>query len=342
MVVVLLTHVAVKKIVPPIRDLPTNVLKGFNETFKFAALSADGLVVADNAKKAMQTCHNPAGYDFSLCQTAPSFTPFDKKSTTQTYLDAINGAFDRTLSVILKVSTDECLKAEGFNSTATELQKIMNFTTQIQAADMPCLGSWGLYCGIYESGKALSTGAGDALIQIDNMTKTEAVKKVTDHLDKLNYLHGLPYVLVVSLLFFSCFWYFSGGVCCCCEGGNCKGVVCCLFPHITLWLAYLVLAAVIVAVGFLVPKFAKETKNEFGGGTCTIAETMSHIEKEYAAFYDFVLRDLIKGCLLFVRAFRAALAMCLFIGGYALLICLCRPYNREKKEIGRPLSGDTE
>jgi len=333
--VCLLTHAAVNKIVPPIGNLPSNVLKGFKQEFNFADLSRDGEIVKNNAELAMETCApipvDPTDPTKKLCDNKV-FAQLDiSKSTTSDMLKEINKAFERSLSMILNITTDKCLKAQGFNETAVNLQKVLNNTRELgsQVTDAYCQGSWPLYCGIQKAGQALVTGATEVDKQIDAMAASDSVKKLEENKSYLEYLHGLPYILVMSLVFFTLFWWWSGGVCCCCKGGNCIGCCCCLIPHLVLWWFYFALAALFVAMGLLIPMWAEDTKVAFDGAGCTVAGMMEHIETTYSGFYDVVFKDLIEGCLMFVQAFRAALGMCLFIGSYALCICICRPYNRE-------------
>lgn len=343
-VVVILTHIAVSKIIPPIKNLPVNVLKGFDDVFRFKALGKDGEYVRGNASAGMQTCMTIP--DYSKCDSVKKssldpnlieFPPGDvaalqKKTDTEKNLLAIQAAFERSLKMILSVTEDRCLAADGFDETATNLKKVLAEVAKLgeKAKDLPCQVSWQAYCGIFKAGDGIVKGAAGVTKTIDEMANSKDVKKMTDYMEKLKLMHGLPYILVLSMTFFTLFWWFSGGVCCCCRGGNCLGCCCCLIPHLLLWLVYCVLASVVVIIGYFVPIFAEETKISFSSGGCTIADLMNHIELTYNGFYTLVFEDLITGCLLFERAFRAALAMCIMSGIYAFCVCVMRPYGREK------------
>lgn len=338
-VVVLLTHIAVSKIIPPIKNLPLNVLKGFDDVFRFKALGKDGESVRDNATAGMASCLTIP--DYSLCDSvqknalAPQlidFAPLDKKTDTEKNLLAIQASFARSLAKILQVTEDRCLAADGFKETATNLKKVLTEVATLgeKTKDMPCQASWVAYCGIYKAGDGIMQGAAGVTKTIDAMATSKDIKKMTDYMENLKLMHGLPYILVLSMAFFTLFWWFSGGVCCCCRGGNCLGCCCCLIPHLLLWVVYCALASVVVIIGYLVPKVAEETKISFSSGGCTIADLMNHIELTYNGFYSLVFEDLIAGCLLFERAFRAALAMCILSGIYAYCVCVMRPYGREK------------
>jgi len=343
-VVVLLTHIAVSKIIPPIKNLPSNVLKGFDDVFRFKALGKDGEAVRDNATAGMASCYTMPDYSLcdsmptrtvcvlSQCQTLKDFAPLDKKTDTEKYLLAINASFARSLAKILQVTEDRCLAADGFNETASGLKKILAQVAKLgeQTKDMPCQASWVAYCGIYKAGNGIMQGASGVTKTIDAMANSKDVKKMTDYMENLKLMHGLPYILVLSMAFFTLFWWFSGGVCCCCRGGNCLGCFCCLIPHLLLWVVYAALASAVVIIGYMVPKVAETTKISFSSGGCTIADLMDHIELTYNGFYTLVFKDLIAGCLLFEQAFRAALAMCMLSGIYAYCVCVMRPYGREK------------
>lgn len=346
--VVLLTHIAVSKVVPPIRNLPANVLSGFDDVLRFSALEKDGLAVSNYSSVAMGGCLT----EFSSASTeveiaaakaamtangecvlgkVPSFVPGEKQTKTKVQLDGINAAFSSTLTLIQTVVTDKCLAAEGFNGTAQRLNEITDKTMELEPVMTPCIASWPLYCAIYHSGKALAEGASAASDQIEKLVNSEAVNKLTDNLSYLRLLHGLPYLLVLYMVFFTAFWYNSGGVCCCCAGGHCLGCLCCLTPSMLLWLTYFILSFAIVAVGFIIRHFAKETEMKGVGAGCTIAELVTHLEVQYTAFFDLVLKDLLAGLVLFDNAFKASLALCLIMGFYAICLCFCRPYHRETK-----------
>lgn len=331
--IVLLTHLAVSKVVPPISNLPQNVLKGFKETFRFQDLTKDGKVIIKASKEAMRLCLDVPAYDYKECSNIPGGLDVTKDVQTATQIGLIKNAFGRSLDMILNVTKDKCLKADGFNSTAKQLTDIKKEMDKVKGGKMPCPAVWATYCAMYQSGDALVAGGSEVDGQITNMTQNENIEKFTDYASNLKLLHGLPYILVMSMVFFTLFWWCSGGVCCCCRGGKCLGCLCCLVPHAILWLVYAILAAVIIGIGIAIPHFAKTTELPFaaGGKACTIEELMDHIELTYAPFYNLVFRDLIEGLLLFAKSFQAGMAMCLFIAGYALCICICRPYRRPVK-----------
>jgi len=347
-IVVILTHVAVDKLVPPIRDLPSNVLRGFNEVLKFNDLEQDGITVSDHANVAMGCCltlSNSASTEVEIVAArtamtangecvlgqAKVFSPMDKQTVTKEQLDGINAAFSSTLGLIKKVTTDKCLASEGFDATAKNLNEITDFVSELKPVMTPCLASWPMYCGIYHSGKALAAGSADASKEINKLADSDNVKKLSDHLSYLRLLHGLPYLLVLYMVFFTAFWYNSGGVCCCCEGGHIIGCLFCLTPSMVLWLTYFILSCVVVALGFIIRHFAKKEETAVGASDCTLAELITHIEVTYTEFYDLAFKDLLGGLVLFDNAFRASLFLCLVMGLYATCVCLRRPYHRETK-----------
>jgi hypothetical protein len=326
-VTVLLTHLSVAKIHPPIRDLTTNVLLGFQEDFKFKQIEVDGQLIMDQSTSALQTCYSAA--TGSGCSSVPTFDV--TSSSTLTQWTTIDNAFDASLSIVFKVAEDKCLGASGFDSTASNLRTIQNTLNELEATASSelCAVTWPKYCAMYVAGEGLKIGATEVNKQIDDMVESDAVKKITEYSDNIKMMHGLPYVLVASLAFFTLFWAYSGAVCCCCRGGKCLGCILCAIPHFLLWLMYVIISSIVVGIGFYIPIWADDFEFSFSDDPCTISELIDHIETEYSAFYTRVLKDLIDGMISFHRAFVAAALICFFIGGYAYCICVCRPYSRE-------------
>merc|ERR1712176_163777 len=111
------------------------------------------------------------------------------------------------------------------------------------------------------------------------------VKQWSDYKQYLEFLHALPYIMVLGLLFFTCFWM-RGGVCCCCKGGTCTGFL--LLPFLLLWLVNFVLFVIIAAVGVLVKFLSDDVPLDELKNKPTLREAISHMESAYPAFWNLV------------------------------------------------------
>jgi hypothetical protein len=325
-IVVILTHAAVGKIVPPIVDLPTNVLKGFNETLGFQDIVKDGNIIKTQARDAMLLCR--AGNNPLTCGSVSSYT--SSTAVTSSQYAAISAAFANSISLIQKVTTDRCIDGD-FGSTPTFSTQIRDELLALDPGELNCDVVFDSYCILYTAGKGLVDGAGIAIQAIEDMANAKAIKDVTKHADKLKAMHALPWILVVTMVFFTMFWAHNGGVCCCCEGGSMLGCCCLLMPSVLFWFVFFVFACIILAVGIAFSIYvADETPS--GISRCTVSDTIDHLELQYSAFYDMVLKDLVDGCNIFYSSSQVAVALCLIIGLYACCICVFRPYRKKKGE----------
>lgn len=266
---------------------------------------------------------------------APRFDPITKETVTTVQITKIKEVFARGLALVKKISTDRCLQQKEFLGVASSIDKIQQAMEQITGASAPCVANWQLYCGIFHAAKELDSVAREAASKINELAENPILLKYTAYLDRLKLLNGLPYLLLLSMVFFTLFWYFSAAVCCCCRGGKLIGCFVFLIPHVVLWLIYFILAIVVIATSVSALWYADETKLDFGTGLCSISQFVDHMEVKYPEFYNAVFRDLLAGLVMFTNSCWAALIMSIFVGMYALAICIFRPYAREKKPRNR-------
>jgi len=210
-------------------------------------------------------------------------------------------------------------------STADNLRQISYELTQLNTTQ--CAVTNQAYCDIYSAADGLLDGAQQTLNEVDKLIDSDEAEYFEKNTDRLVLLHLLPYPLVLSMLFFTCFWK-KDAACCCC-GGSLGGCIL-LLLHFALWLVSLVgsMLIVVIAWGF---KFHQD-KIEVGPpvkGNPTLEELLEHIQQSYPGFWDIVVVPL-EGPLnqLYVAAFIMLVA-CLYISIYGLSVCLCRPYTNK-------------
>jgi len=315
--------IAVKNLIGPVKDFPASVREGFYQELGFDGLTSDSAKVKSASEAALTAC----GVTVAQCPSPPSA---GTQADTSAERLEIQGAFNSSLSKIEKVATDPYLGIEDLSSTAENIRKI---TEQLDSLDTTeCDVTNPAYCEIYEAADGLVDGAQVALDAIDGLINSEQVQRFEDYSDSLALLYVLPYLLLVSLLFFSCFWKKDAAWCCC--GGSVVGCLAWAL-HLVFWLVALIVNLVIVVAAWRL-KFQQDdiTMGAPFKGAPTLAELLSHIETTYPSFWAIVvvpLEDPLSK--LYVSSF-VLLAACILLGFYGVCLPVCRPYtDKETAEV---------
>lgn len=310
------THFAVRSVIGPVKDLPQSLHKGFYEELRFDDLKKDSEKVKSAAFTALATC----GVAPSQCGSLPSTAA---QADTSVQRAEIQGAFANSLAIIEKVANDPYFGIDKLNSTAADLRKISD---QLDSLDTTqCAVTNEGYCNIYSAADGLVAETQEATGAIDQLIDSDEAKYFENNTDRLVLMHLLPYPLVLSMLFFTCFWK-KDAACCCC-GGSLGGCIL-LLLQVAFWLVSLVPSMIIVVIAWSF-KFGQD-RIEVGPpikGNPTLQQLLEHIETVYPGFWNVVVVPL-EGPLnqLYVAAFIMLVA-CLFIEFYGVCICLCRPYT---------------
>lgn len=323
---VIYCHMAISMVVPALQEMPANLKKGFYEVLKFDSVSADAESVKNSAADALYLC-NVYPSQCSNLQNLPA-TP-STTSNTAAQKQAIQDAFTRSLSVILKVATDEYFGTEAMNATATQLQGIISDLESIDVTTpQPCAGTNKLYCSIYENAEQIKDGADKVKGEVDQFCNTDEMQTWTDYAADMELLYALPYVLVVAMIFFTLFW-FKDAACLCC-GGSCCGSLAAI-AYTLLWFIFFTFSLIVCVVGYVIRNKAGEVmiKGVFAKDV-SLEALLNHIQDEYTAFWDVVFKDLVAGLEMFNGAFAIFVAVCLVVMMYALSVCCCRPYTGKK------------
>jgi len=317
----ILTHLALVKLIPQIEDLPSNIIAGFDQTFKFAYLKADSAKVGDAAGKAVEMCSlDPA----VACASPAGLGSPDEKDVSATKATILQ-AFGTSLAVIRRVAGDKYFGVPSLMETAKSLDDIMTKVEETKDS-MTCFEIVPSFCSIYKSSGDIAAGMAEVTKSLDEFKNSDIIKQWDERKGLLTFLHALPYFMVIGLLAFSLFWY-KGGVCCCCKGGTKAGI--CLIPFMLFWLVSFILYVVVLAVGIAIRFLANNIEVPVLKGKPTLEEAVDHIETKFSEFWNLVFADLVEGLnLLFISsAFFTAVA--LVIALYTCCLCCCRPYLKK-------------
>merc|ERR1719313_1351665 len=117
----------------------------------------------------------------------------------------------------------------------------------VPSGDADCVVLKPLFCNLYKNAGMANDATTDVTGVVNKFTESDMVKQYKDNSSSLNFLHILPYPLVIAALFFFGFWY-KDGTCCCCKGGSCAGCCCFLLPFCFFWLIFFVVNTIFVGL----------------------------------------------------------------------------------------------
>jgi len=325
---VILTHFSLVKLLPHISDLPQNIVQGFDETFKFAYLEQDSKAVKSAAAEALLKCDVNASLVCPNENYPTEYDPMDRKSNTTVEKAKIVAGFQNSLSVIQMVANDKYFGVDQLKPTPESLNTIVSNMTEL-SGEMPCLKSTPVYCRIYKSSGEIVSGMSKVTEALDAFKNSDIVQRWTDHEDKLVALHALPYIMVLSLVCFSFFWM-RGGVCCCCRGGTIATLA--LIPFALFWLTSFVIYFIIFILGVGIKYLADKVPVPVLRGEPNLKEAITHLETQFAAFWNLVFADMADGLDLLLDASAFFVVVALLIALYSGCVCCCCPYRAKAKQ----------
>jgi hypothetical protein len=313
-------------LLPYLKDMPANIVKGFDETFKFAYLEQDSQSVENAAATALSKCGAVANV------TCPSgnYSGFSHQNSSNTSAEQamIAASFKTSLDVVSKVANDKYFGVESLNATAKSLDKIVADMKELNDT-MTCDVSTPLFCNIYTSAGSIVAGMSTVNKAIDAFKTSDIVEKWDNYHKFLILLHGLPYIMVVALLFFTCFWM-KGGVCCCCKGGTIASLA--LIPFTLFWLLSFVVYAIVCVTGLVVKYAMDKIDVPVLKGNPNLKQAINHIETVYPEFWNLVFANLANGLDLLLKASFFFVVACLIIALYSCCECLCCPYRKKEEK----------
>jgi len=321
-----LTHLSLMDLLPYLKDLPSNIVKGFDESFKFAYLEQDSLRVESAAVDALWKCGVVANVTCPTRNYSSVSTQISSNTSAEQAL--ITASFKTSLNVVTKVASDKYFGIEDLNSTANSLNRIVDDMSKLNDT-MTCIKSTPLFCNIYTSADGIVAGMSTVNKAINSFKTSDIVEKWDDYHKFLILLHGLPYIMVVALLFFTCFWM-KGGVCCCCKGGTIASLA--LIPFTLFWLLSFVIYAIVCVTGVAVKYYMDKIDVPVLKGQPNLKQAINHIETVYPEFWNLVFANLANGLDLLLKASFFFVVACLIIALYSCCECLCCPYRKTSQE----------
>merc|ERR1711976_105903 len=114
-------------------------------------------------------------------------------------------------------------------------------------------------------------------------------KQWGDHESKLMGLHALPYIMVLSLVFFTCFWM-RGAVCCCCREGTIAGLA--LIPYVLLWLTSFVIYLIVFAIGTSIKYVADKIPVPGLKTEPSLKDAISHLDTKFPEFWNLCFAEM--------------------------------------------------
>jgi len=194
------THVSVGKLLPGVRDLPTNIATGFDTILKFALLEQESQNIANASSLALAKCGvmdpNLGCSNFQLMQ---------QQANTAAEKTSIQAAFNRSLNTVKKVTSDPYFGVDDLQQTDIQLTNILNKLNNVSAV-MTCTEAVPVYCSIHSSSDSIIGGISTVNQAITSFKNSDAVETWEKNEDLFITLHVLPYILVVGMLCFTFFW----------------------------------------------------------------------------------------------------------------------------------------
>lgn len=332
---ILLTHLSLIKLIPEVEDLPGNVIKGFDEVFKFAYLEADSIEVQNAANDviingcgktttfcstAQQTCDPNLGQQaLNACSGTAPTTKIQEAKTK------IKAAFARSLAVVKRVASDQYFGQPGLEDTAKQLDDITQQVDQIPDSG-ECIAALPVFCEISTSADSIVLGMSQVTAEIDKFKDSDIVKQWDENKTYLTLLHCMPYFMVIAMLFFTLFWY-RGGVCCCCRDGTKAG--CGLILMAIFWLASFILYVIVLATGIALSVLQKDIEVPVLKGKPSLEQAIDHIEFQYPEFWNIVFAGLVDGLDQLYKASWFFNVVALIIVIYGFCECCCCPYRKK-------------
>jgi len=329
----LLTHLSVGKLIPAIGDFPTNMVNGFDEVFKFKYLSADSDHLKNNASAVITKC----GYMASVqCPKMSSPTMQQLAAinnagpaggvSTVAEKNAIDAIFGRSLNTINKVANDKYLGTDEMKDTAQNLNKVKTETKQIKPK-MQCGEAVVTFCKIYDNAGLINQGVGKVNSEIEKFKSGDMMTRWEKNKGILTFLHVLPYIMVLALVFYA-FFICKGGVCCCCREGTVCGSLANI-PFLIFWLISFIIYFVVLATGAVIKFAGNKIEIDELKGKPSLSDTVDHITKEFPEFWDTVFKELVEGLELLFMSSWFFVVVALLIAIYAGCQCCCCPYRKK-------------
>lgn len=324
---IILTHMALAELEEPLKELANNIVKGFDEIFKFEYLEEDAEKVEKSSADAVAKCGENATI---VCPQIKSGTPPTGIATNTLVINTtqekndISAAFDHSLTMVKKIASDKYFGLDDFDDTEKALTEIQTITDQLPTST-PCNAAIPAFCETFDSAKDIVGGMDEVTEAIDSFKDSDIIKNYDSYKHYVNLLNALPYFMVIALLFFT-YFFKQGAACCCCHGGTVRGSLM-LFPCAICWLIAFVIWAVICGAGIAVHVLQNDIEVSALKNNPTVKEAIDHIQTEFPEFWDVVFADLEDGLkeIYFASWFIIVTAILILL--FTCSVCICHPYR---------------
>jgi hypothetical protein len=336
------THVGVGKLLTPIKDLPKNIIDGFDNIFKFASLEEDSRRIGTSSLSAMALCNydptaTTSGGGQRGCPTGTGSNSYVNSSTVDTTANKneISGLFSTTLGVVNTVANDPYFGVTDLQPTATSLTSILNDVNGLSAS-MTCSETVRVYCQMWQNSDSIVNGMGQVNSAIDMFKNGDETKSWEDHAGFFTFLHSLPYFSLIGMAFLT-FYHYKGGICCpcCCHGGS-KCACLALIPFFLFWLVAFILFFVVFMVGLVITMYSDEAYIDYLNTKPSLDVVVTHMQTKFPEFWNLVFADIMKALKIVWTASIMFTVTHLMIVIFSCCECCCRPFKKEEEAAPPP------
>eukprot|EP00928_Gymnodinium_smaydae_P018323 TRINITY_DN1697_c0_g2_i1.p1 TRINITY_DN1697_c0_g2~~TRINITY_DN1697_c0_g2_i1.p1 ORF type:complete len:375 (+),score=89.53 TRINITY_DN1697_c0_g2_i1:61-1185(+) len=321
----IIMHSALASLVPALQGLPAGLDEGFNVVFGFDQLVTQSENMKTSSTNAIEKCEADAETYCNAQRECNGIGANRVQKDMNTEKDEIVAAFDKGLEKIIKIGTDKYFGMDSFQDAASKLTDIRDELDSLDA-NGPCCATTKLFCEMRKNSDELSKMGTEIRNMIATFTQNDGVVMFEAQTGNLMALHALPYVLVLSTVFFAVLWY-KNGACCCCSNGSCIQVVCLILPQVVFWLVAFVIMAIFAGIGWAFSIVILPMQMPGFKGEPTIADLLDHIQTEFSGFWDAVFADMVDGLQEFRTASTVFTVACILVILYSCCFCCCRPYG---------------
>eukprot|EP00450_Noctiluca_scintillans_P003709 CAMPEP_0194495428 /NCGR_PEP_ID=MMETSP0253-20130528/13027_1 /TAXON_ID=2966 /ORGANISM="Noctiluca scintillans" /LENGTH=489 /DNA_ID=CAMNT_0039336681 /DNA_START=103 /DNA_END=1572 /DNA_ORIENTATION=- len=318
---------ALASLLPRLDALPVDTYNGFITVIGFDKLQDDAREVTDAAKAALAVC----GTTPTTCETAS----FPNVVNTMIQLDRMNAAFSSSLTDVSKVVNDKYFGVEAVfgPDLGPAFLAVEEAMAQVYPVDS-CSVQIPQFCAIHQNSLLLHVCPKEVdlwlLANADHLTTYE------DFEFWWAGSHAIPYILLVSLLIFSCFWIQDAAGPWC--GGTPFG--CGLFVCFATWWAFFFVISTLMCILALCLKFGNTFSFESLRGNPCLEELAEHVQETFPEFWDLVWKEPYDQLYRFLQVVGVIEILSLLILIYACAVFLCAPYHNDAalKQSGATLT----
>lgn len=245
------------------------------------------------------------------------------------HFDAIMASYEASFKNFTTIAEDPYLGIDEFGEARDTCNEIYDELMKLKDASKDsCCAQIPLYCNLYALGKGINGLVDTCMDGVDDLTSSEGVELFNTYAGLLNALHGLPYVVVICMLFYTALWYKNGNWCCA-SNGKFLDFACIILPQILFWLVSVVIMAIFTVLGWGISVLFNVYEIKSMPGNPTFQDLIDHIAETYPYFWGLVVGDLLSGLEFFRYAVTILFLVSFWILFHSCCFCCCKPYKSE-------------